>query len=171
MWQCSAISIKKARTIQLTPTQLNDGIQHSDGSGRQRIAEYLRDIRMLYVHAAAALTKEGRDMKEAIGHQYLLVNLVKAYHTVYLPFVIDELQPEKRHFPPPKRNVRDASVERGKRKVTTLVYTNHSHSSAVVSAIKLDIRYRPAQTYSQLGRKVLVIESSLLQEPQGRHAI
>jgi hypothetical protein len=41
-------------------------------------------------------------VKEAVGYQYLLVNLVKAYHTVYQPFVIDELQPEKDIFHPTK---------------------------------------------------------------------
>jgi hypothetical protein len=58
------------------------------------------------IHAAAVLTKAERDVKEAIGHQYLLINLIKAYHTVYQPFVIDALQPEEDIFPPPKRNVR-----------------------------------------------------------------
>jgi hypothetical protein len=58
------------------------------------------------VHAAAALVKAGRDVKEAIGAQYLLTNLIKAYETVLQPFIIDELQPEVDIFPPPRRNVR-----------------------------------------------------------------
>jgi hypothetical protein len=45
-------------------------------------------------------------MKEAIGAQYLLTNLIKAYETVLQLFIIDELKPEIDVFPPPRRNVR-----------------------------------------------------------------
>jgi hypothetical protein len=41
------------------------------------------------VHAAAALIKEGRNVKEAIGHRYLLTNLTRAYATIII--IIDSL--------------------------------------------------------------------------------
>jgi hypothetical protein len=45
-------------------------------------------------------------VKEAIGHQYLLTNLIKAYQTVLQPFVINDLEPDIDIAPPPRRNVR-----------------------------------------------------------------
>jgi hypothetical protein len=65
-----------------------------------------QDQQFPHAHAAAALVKAGRDVKEAIEAQYLLINLINAYETVLQPFVIDQLEPDVDIFPPPRRNVR-----------------------------------------------------------------